>query len=136
MCHARILVAEDCKDTALSLTFLLRHWGHEACAVHNGTDALEAAAEFAPNVAIVDIGLPQIDGFAVGAALRERYPPEALLLVALTGYTQPEFRARSLEAGFDHYLIKPVDPDVLKALLAHCGPGSLYRRLEKDASRC
>jgi two-component system CheB/CheR fusion protein len=134
--RARILVAEDCKDTALSLTMLLRHWGHETRAVYNGTDAVEAAAEFAPNVAILDIGLPQMDGFAVASALREQYRPEELLLVALTGYSQPEFRRRSLEAGFDHYLIKPIDPDVLKALLAHCGPDSLYRRLEKDASRC
>jgi CheY-like chemotaxis protein len=134
--RARILVAEDCQDTALSLMMLLRHWGHETRAVHNGTDAMEAAAEFAPNVVILDIGLPQMDGFAVASALRQQHRPEELLLVALTGYSQPEFRRRSLEAGFDHYLVKPVAPDVLKALLACRDPASFYQRLQEDASRC
>jgi DNA-binding response OmpR family regulator len=129
-------VAEDCRDTALSLTLLLRHWGHEARAVHSGPAALEAAADFTPDVAIVDIGLPQMDGFAVASALREQYSPEKLLLVALTGFSQLEFRRRSLEAGFDHYLVKPVAPDTLKSLLSHAVSRSIYRRLRNEASWC
>jgi two-component system CheB/CheR fusion protein len=114
---ARVLVVEDCPDTAETLTILLRHWGHETCLAHSGTEAVQAAYMFEPDVAILDIGLPELDGFAVAAEMR-RQRGRKLLLVALTGYATEDYRQRSYRAGFDHYLIKPVTPDTLKVLLA------------------
>jgi two-component system CheB/CheR fusion protein len=116
MRHARVLVVEDCPDTAATLAFLLRHWGHETCEVHNGKEAVDAARQFDPDAAILDIGLPNLDGFAVAKEMR-RSENRKLLLVALTGFAQEEYRQRSYRAGFDHYLVKPVAPDTLKALL-------------------
>jgi two-component system CheB/CheR fusion protein len=114
---ARVLVVEDCPDTAETLTILLRHWGHMTCQARSGTEAMEAADIFQPDVAILDIGLPEMDGFAVATEMRRRRGA-TLLLVALTGYATEDYRQRSYRAGFDHYLVKPVTPDTLKVLLA------------------
>lgn len=115
---ARVLVVEDCPDTAATLAILLRHWGHVTCQARSGPEAVQAAYAFEPDVAILDIGLPQMDGFEVAAAMRRQCGGEKLLLVALTGYANEEYRERSYQAGFDHYLVKPIAPDTLKVLLA------------------
>src|SRR5262249_23963530 len=114
----RVLVVEDCPDTAATMATLLRHWGHVTCEAHSGIEAVLAARAFAPDVAILDIGLPGMDGFAVAAAMRNQDGGNRLLLVALTGYASEKFRQRSYQAGYDHFLIKPVAPETLKVLLA------------------
>lgn len=83
----------------------------------SGPSALEAAEELRPEAAILDIGLPEMDGFEVARRLRERFGPD-LVLVALTGYRREQDRARGLEAGFDHYLLKPVSSEALERLLS------------------
>jgi CheY-like chemotaxis protein len=119
MQRARVLLAEDCRDAAATLGFLLERWGFQVCITYDGTAALAAAQTHAPDVAILDIGLPGLDGFAVAAALRQQRGPGELMLVALTGYGSNECLQKARQAGFDHYFVKPVAPAVLRALLAH-----------------
>jgi DNA-binding response OmpR family regulator len=80
--------------------------------------AVEAAGEFRPNVVLLDIGLPRMNGYDAARKIREHSWGEGMVLVALTGWGQEEDRRRSREAGFDHHMIKPVDPDLLLRLLA------------------
>ncbi len=114
----RILVVDDNVDSAESLALLLRLAGHRARTAHNGPGALAAARDFRPEVVLLDIGLPGMDGYEVARRLREWADGERVLLVAQTGYGQEDDRCRSRQAGFDAHLIKPVDPSVLQALLA------------------
>jgi CheY-like chemotaxis protein len=97
---------------------LLRFWGHTVRLAYNGPEALRAAEEFGPEVVVLDIGLPGMNGYDVARALRQRPRLSHALLVAVTGYGQDEDRRRSHDAGFDHHLTKPVDPEQLHAMLA------------------
>lgn len=115
--QARVLVADDCKDAAGMLAMLLKLWGHEALVTYNGPDALEAALDYRPDIIISDLGLPGMDGFELAQALRSHEVLEGVLLIALTGYGQEEFRRRSRVVGFDHFLVKPIDPKELRELL-------------------
>ena len=108
---------EDTVDAALLLCELLAGMGHEAEVAHDGLAALELASAFRPDVAVLDIGLPLMDGYELARKLREQLGPERLRLIAVTGYGQDSDRARAHEAGFDHHLIKPVALDVLAPLL-------------------
>ncbi len=114
----RILVVEDNLDAAESLATLLRVWGHDVQVVHDGLQALDAARELRPEVVLLDIGLPGLDGYQVARRLREDIGLDSSLLVAMTGYGQPEDRRRSREAGIHHHFVKPVEPLVLRNLLA------------------
>ncbi|HEX9942031.1 MAG TPA: ATP-binding protein [Thermoanaerobaculia bacterium] len=114
----RVLVVEDNLDAAESLATLLRLWNHDVAVVHDGRTALEAAREQQPEVVLLDIGLPGLDGYQVARRLREELGLDHTLLVAMTGYGQPEDRRRSLEAGIHHHFVKPVEPIVLRNLLA------------------
>ena len=112
----RILVVEDSVDSAETLGELLSRWGHEVALAHDGGTALTVARRFRPQVILLDIGLPDMDGYAVAHRLRgESLGGE--ILVALTGYGEAQDRARSREAGFDRHLTKPIDPDQLRDLL-------------------
>jgi two-component system CheB/CheR fusion protein len=113
----RVLVVEDNPDAAQALGQLLQMWGHRVRIVHGGPAALEAALDFRPDVALLDLGLPGMDGYEVARRLRDQPATTATVLVALTGYGQPEVHERSRAAGMDHHLVKPVDFAVLKALL-------------------
>ena len=113
----RVLVVEDHADTAESVAVLLRLHGHEVDVAPDGPTALRIAAQNPPDVALLDIGLPGMDGFEVARRLQER-PGKKPLLVAVTGYGQEEDRRRSEQAGIDLHLLKPVDPEELKQLLA------------------
>ena len=119
----RVLVVDDNVDSADSLAELLRVWGHEAKAVHNGSEALAVAPRFRPEVAILDIGMPDISGFDLACQLRQRSELDGTMFVALTGYGQEEDRRRSAEAGFQAHLVKPVDPEALRRLLAMAAIG-------------
>jgi two-component system CheB/CheR fusion protein len=116
--NRRILVVEDNADAADSLAVLLRVCGHDVRTVHDGAAALEAAEAFRPEVVLLDIGLPRMDGYQVARRLREQSGTKTALLVAVTGYGQEEDRRRAAAAGFDAYMTKPADPIGLERLLA------------------
>ena len=115
----RILIVEDHRDTAEGLAMLLRMQGHDVVTVADGPSALEACGERPPDVVLLDIGLPGMDGYEAGRRLRELLGP-AVLIVALTGFGQDEDRRRSAEAGIDVHLLKPVRGEMLyEALSRH-----------------
>jgi signal transduction histidine kinase/CheY-like chemotaxis protein len=117
----RILLVEDLDDAREALAELLALHGYQVLPAEDGYRALEVARKGRPRIALVDIGLPGIDGYQVGRRLRASFGRE-LTLVAMTGYGQVEDRRRSREAGFDHHLVKPVDPGQLLALLREALP--------------
>jgi two-component system, sensor histidine kinase len=114
----RLLLVEDNPDIGETLRDLLQLLGHRVELAADGLRGVQLALATRPDVALVDIGLPGIDGYEVARRLRATDAGRQILLVALTGYGRPEDRERSLEAGFDAHLVKPVDPDDLNALLA------------------
>ena len=118
----RILVVEDNLDAAESLATLIELMGHEVRSVHNGASALATAAAFRPDVVLLDIGLPDINGYEVAPRLRQQPGLERIALAALTGWGQKEDRLRARTAGFDHHFVKPIDVDVLRAWLASLDP--------------
>jgi len=115
---SRVLLVEDNLDAAESLGELLRIWGHEVTMAHDGAAALRAVPEARPEVVLLDIGLPGMDGYEVASRLRATPGLAGLRLIAVTGYGQESDRRRARLAGFDHHLVKPVDLDRLRALLA------------------
>ena len=112
-----ILIVEDNADARDALRVLLELDGHAVEAAGEGQEALELARAKDPDIALVDIGLPGIDGYEVARRVRAR-DARRPVLIALTGYGQPEDRRRAAEAGFDEMLVKPVDPTALAELLA------------------
>ncbi len=121
--HRRILVIEDHADGRESLAASLVMHGHEVVTAASGQEGIEAAMSFAPDVVLLDIGLPDIDGYEVARRLRDKLERPARL-VALTGYGQPEDRARAKEAGFDAHLVKPIEPARLVQVLESLSEGS------------
>ena len=115
---SRVLVVDDCADTTASFLLLARHWGHEPHAANDGQSAVALAAQVRPDVALVDVAMPGMDGFEVARRLRSLPGLEKALLVAVTGYDTEHDRRASREAGFDLHLVKPVDPEELERLLA------------------
>jgi CheY-like chemotaxis protein len=113
----RILIVEDNRDALETLRMSLLAAGHEVHQATDGRDAIESASRVHPDVAIVDLGLPEMDGFEVARALRQRHEHRDMRLIALTGYGSPEDRKRTKEAGFDAHLLKPLDYDELASLL-------------------
>jgi PAS domain S-box-containing protein len=114
----RVLVVDDNTDGAESLALLLRFAGHLVEVAHDGEAALAVAERFRPEVALLDIGLPGLNGYEVCQRLRREPWGQAMTIVALTGWGQEDDRRRSREAGFDSHMVKPVDPPALMALLA------------------
>jgi CheY-like chemotaxis protein len=113
-----ILVVDDLADAADSMALLLRLWGHDAEACYDGPSALEAARACRPRVVLMDVGMPRMHGFEVATRLRERPELVGILIIGVSGYADLAHRRRALAAGFDHYLVKPVELDDLRALLA------------------
>ncbi|HEX6861341.1 MAG TPA: ATP-binding protein, partial [Thermoanaerobaculia bacterium] len=113
----RVLIVDDNEDSAESLALLMRLTGHEVRTAYEGLSALAEARTFMPEVVLLDIGLPRMDGFQVARRLRQQPGGDRLMLLALTGYGQEEDRRRSREAGFDHHLVKPIDLERLQELL-------------------
>jgi two-component system, sensor histidine kinase len=113
----RILICDDNVDAANTWAALLDSEGHDVRICHFGTAYVQEALTWLPQAALVDIGLPGMDGYAVARALRASPGGAAVLLIAVTGYSRPEDLARSKAAGFDHHFRKPADVDeVLRAL--------------------
>jgi len=119
----RILVADDNKDAADTLAMLLQIMGHRVHQVGDGEAAVHAVADFNPQVVLLDIGMPKLNGYEACRRIRTQPGGEAMTLVAVTGWGQADDRRRSQEAGFDQHLVKPVDPAVLIDLIAAVGHG-------------
>ncbi len=115
-----ILVVDDNQDSAESLAMLLRLVGHEVRTAHDGLAAVGAAEVFQPDVVLLDIGLPKLDGYEVARRIRAQRGDE-VVLVALTGWGQQEDRQRAKDAGFDHHVTKPIEFEALKTLLRSIG---------------
>jgi PAS domain S-box-containing protein len=113
----RILVVDDNVDASDGLKMLLELNGEQVRAAYDGESALTVAREFRPQVALLDVGMPRMDGYEVARRLRAAPETREAVLVAVTGWGQPEDRRRSSEAGFDHHLVKPVEPSALEKLL-------------------
>jgi PAS domain S-box-containing protein len=114
----RILLADDNQDAADTLAMILEMAGHEVRVVHEGRAALSSAQTFRPDTALLDIGMPQVSGYEVAEALRREPWGKDILMIATTGWGQESDRQRSIKAGFDRHLTKPIDPDELIALLS------------------
>jgi two-component system CheB/CheR fusion protein len=117
MSPCRVLVVEDNRDSADSLRMLLEMMGHPVRVARTGTEGVQVATDWLPEAVICDIGLPEMNGYEVARRLRQQAGMEQALLVALTGYNLEEDRRQSRDAGFDHHLVKPADPEVLRGLL-------------------
>jgi CheY-like chemotaxis protein len=114
----RILVVDDNQDAATVLAILLKTMGNETRIAHDGLVAIDVAGEFRPKIVLMDIGMPRLNGYESARRIRNEPWGKDMLLVALTGWGQEEDRQRTREAGFDHHLVKPVDPAALREVLA------------------
>lgn len=120
----RILIVDDNRDAAISLGMLLELSGYEIETAYDGSAAIDAAARFQPQMILLDIGLPGLDGYEVARRMRSEPWGKQATLVAVTGWGQAEDRERSKAAGFDAHFVKPIDHDALVKLLAEIGPFS------------
>jgi signal transduction histidine kinase/CheY-like chemotaxis protein len=123
----RVLVADDNIDAAESLALLLEDLGAETRIAHDGEQALAAAAAFRPDVAFLDLGMPMVNGYDVGRRIRAQEWGVAVMLVALTGWGQPDDRRRSREAGFDEHVVKPASVEMVEKILAAADPRARAR---------
>jgi CheY-like chemotaxis protein len=118
----RILVVDDNRDAAVTLAMMLRIMGHDTQTAHDGVDAVQAAARFQPDVVLLDIGLPKLNGYEVCRRIRGQPHGGEIAVIALTGWGRDEDRCQSAEAGFDFHLVKPVSVDTLGQLLSALAP--------------
>jgi two-component system CheB/CheR fusion protein len=118
----RVVVVEDCADVRQMLSALLELEGHQVQAAADGRQGLELITTEKPDVALVDIGLPQLDGYQIARRLREHFRKDEICLIALTGYGRAEDHEAVLEAGFDEHLVKPVSTQELNSTLAKAAP--------------
>ena len=114
----RILVVDDNHDSALSLAMMLSIMGHETRTAHDGESAVVTAETFRPEVVLLDIGLPKLNGYEVAQRIREQSWGTSMYLIAVTGWGQDEDRQRSSEVGLNMHMVKPVEPSALEKLLA------------------
>ena len=114
----RILVVDDNRDAAESLAMMLTMMGNETLTARDGLEALDVAAAFRPDVMFLDIGMPKLNGYEVARRIRQQAWGKDMVLIALTGWGQAEDKRRSLEAGLNFHLVKPVLPVALEELLA------------------
>jgi CheY-like chemotaxis protein len=115
----RILVIEDNRDAADGLAKLLEHLGFKSLACYTGRESLERLDDFGPQVVLLGLGMPDMDGFEIARTIRERYGPRQPVLVACTGYSRAADRDRTAQAGFTLHVLKPVLTDELKATIEH-----------------
>jgi CheY-like chemotaxis protein len=123
----RIVVADDSQDSAEALALLLSLKGHETRTAFDGAEAVEVAERFRPDVMLLDIGMPKLNGYDACRLIRAQPWGRQVVLVAQTGWGQEEDRRRTEEAGFDGHLVKPVDPEALMRLLASRAAGRRVR---------
>jgi CheY-like chemotaxis protein len=116
----RILVVDDNRDSADALAWLLQSIGHEARTAYDGPSALRAAQRHSPDVIIQDLGMPDMSGYEIARRMRKLAAVRHALLVAVTGRARPEALRMAKEAGFDHFLAKPVGLTALEEMLVLC----------------
>ena len=117
----RVLVVDDCRNSADSLALLVRHWGYQAVVAYDGPAALDLARTSVPEVVLLDIGLPGMDGYEVARRLRQLPGMDQALLVAVTGYGEEADVQRCWGVGIDFHFLKPMDPVELELVLAGVG---------------
>jgi CheY-like chemotaxis protein len=117
------MVVDDNIDAAQTLAMILSTHGHDVRVVHDPRDVMAVASQFRPDVAILDIGLPHMDGYQLARHLRGHADTARVVLIALTGYGQPDDVDRAHAAGFDHHLVKPVEPETVNALIGRPAVG-------------
>jgi CheY-like chemotaxis protein/two-component sensor histidine kinase len=122
MRQCRILIADDLSDCVESQALMLQLGGHDVQTAHDGLEAVQAAAAFRPDVVLLDIGMPKMNGYEAARQIRQQPWGKEMLLIALTGWGQDEDKRRTFEAGFDYHLTKPVDPAALEKFLAELKP--------------
>jgi CheY-like chemotaxis protein len=115
--HKRVLVVDDNRDSADTMTALLRAWGHEVRTLYDGQSVISIVAEYQPDVVLLDIGIPKISGYDLARQLRQSESSRHIVLVAFTGYGQDDDRRRVREAGFDHHLLKPLEAESLEKII-------------------
>jgi len=113
----RILVVDDNRDSVTTLTMLLKRLGHQTRAAYDGEEAVAAARDFRPQVVLLDIGLPKLNGYEVCRWIRAQNEAEGVTIIAQTGWGQEETRKKTKDAGFDHHMVKPLDPKALRKIL-------------------
>jgi CheY-like chemotaxis protein len=118
----RILVVDDSPDAADSLARLIESCGYQAKAVYDGQQAIDAAATFLPDMALIDIGMPGLDGYETVTRIRQQRGATHVILVAVTGWTRDEDKRRAYESGFDLHIAKPMTTEALTELLALLDP--------------
>ena len=130
----RVLIVDDSQDGADALTLVLRLMGHAASAAYDGEAGLEAAERLRPEIMLLDIGMPGMNGYEVCRRIREQPWGQDMVLIALTGWGQEQDRRRSKASGFDHHLVKPVQPDELQKLLisAYSNPRADHHATSAD----
>jgi len=114
----KILVVDDNHDSALSMAMMLQIMGHDTRTAHDGESAVSTAETFLPEVVLLDIGLPKLNGYEVAQRIREKDWGQSMFLIAVTGWGQDEDRQRSSEVGLNLHMVKPVEPAALEKLLA------------------
>jgi CheY-like chemotaxis protein len=112
-----VLVVDDNVDAASSLAMVVEVFGHESMSVADGPTALEAVEAWRPDIVLLDIGMPGMNGYDVCREIRARPWDRRMTLAALSGWGQDEHKSQAAAAGFDHYFIKPIDPEALRQLL-------------------
>jgi CheY-like chemotaxis protein len=112
-----VLIADDNRDAAETLAALLRMDGHDVTVIHDGPGAISAYETLRPDVALLDIGMPGLDGYEVARKIRDGNPESAARLIAVTGWGQESDKVRALAAGFDYHLTKPIDLQRLSELV-------------------
>ena len=128
-----MLVVDDNVDSASSLATMFELLGCRTAVAHDGLAAVREAATFAPDIAVLDIGLPGISGHEAARRIRQLPAGRAMLLVALSGWGQDADRQRSVEAGFDHHLVKPVDIEALQGMLPRRAASNNVHRSTADS---
>ncbi|HVS75954.1 MAG TPA: PAS domain S-box protein [Steroidobacteraceae bacterium] len=118
----RVLIADDNHDAAISLSMLLQSMGHDTRVVHDGIEAVEEAERFHPEIVLLDIGMPRLDGYETARRIAQRPWAAATQIVAITGWGQETDRQRAKAAGFHRHLVKPVDLDALREIVSDCEP--------------
>jgi CheY-like chemotaxis protein len=119
----RVLVVDDDRDLATGTEMILRGMGHDVRVAHDGAEALQIAAAFQPHAALVDLGMPNMNGYLLARKLREWRWTRDAVLIAVTGWGGDKERERAKDAGFDHHLLKPAQPEQIAELLATVRPG-------------
>jgi len=114
----RVLVVDDNQDAAQMLSLLLTMLGKEVKTANDGIEALQVAAEFLPEVILLDLGMPRMDGYEAARCIRKEAWGKDMVLIALTGWGEEDDKRRTIEAGFDHHLVKPVEPSILEKIFS------------------